>query len=535
MAIKAGREMPIEKGACTVRIKTVVGSMAAVMMVGFSANQANAQFLRHGISVQKGCDGPFCVGDTTSCTFLVSYNDDYGDTTMIMEAYDQLDTDGDGTFETRIPAAGNLPIIEAGGNTTCTVGGSLPCNLGPADPGAGLEAGFVIFQQNEYVIGPNDVSPLEDQGHVIWQDQCDAPGTSNCSTAVNDAAAPAATMFPTCNDDDACTNDSCDGGVCSFESVCLDPNYDCDDSNVCTEDVCDDTLDGCCAHNPIPCEERACYTNTGCDPASGCQYEPVTCDDGDPCTEDSCNPDTGACDFVVIDPPPIGCGLACRVTGGGVDTFDRLSYGQSKKGDASLAEGVSDDGGNANRYTMGGQAGAPTAEQPQPYGEWTHHNQRGHNGRFVFHAGTASAPPMTEIDLIECSDAGWCVQARPAPAKQIDFQGIGTFKNLDNKAEMSFQDIAPDASFVADETLHWFSVHIEDLGEPGHGGAVEPPAAFCPLEGSAGALADCGCPDFYEIRIHATADPSSPMVYHVYGYITGGNLQIHPPILRSTR
>jgi len=299
------------KGACAVRIKTVVGVMAAVMLVGFSANQAMAQ--RHGISVQKGCDGPLCIGDTTNCTFLVSHNDGYGDTTMIMEAYDQLDTDGDGTFETRIPASGNLPIMEVGGNTTCTVGGSLPCNLGPQDLGAGLEPGFVIFQQNEYVVGPNDVSPLQDQAHVIWKDLCDAPGTSNCSTAVNDANAPAATMFPICNDDDACTNDSCDGGECSFESVCADPNYDCDDSNVCTADLCDDTMDGCCAHEDIPCEARACYNNTGCDPTDGCQYEsvctdPTYCDDSNVCTADSCDEGVdGCCNHEDIPCEPRAC------------------------------------------------------------------------------------------------------------------------------------------------------------------------------------------------------------------------------------
>jgi len=246
-------------------------------------------------------------------------------------------------------------------------------------------------------------------------------------------------------------------------------------------------------------------------------------------------PETGDCENIVIDPPPIGCGLACRVTGGGVDTFGlNLSRGQLNKYDATYAEGEdAHQPGGVNRYTMGGQAGAPTAEQPQPYGEWTHHNQRGASGKFVFHAGTASAPPPTEIDLIECSDAGWCVQARPAPAKQIDFEGIGAFKNLDQKAESSFLDAAPDGTFIAGKTFHWFSVHIEDLGEPGQGGKVDPPSDICPPEGSAGALAECDCPDFYEITIHANMDPSSAVIYHVYGYITGGNLQIHPPILRG--
>ena len=206
------------------------------------------------------------------------------------------------------------------------------------------------------------------------------------------------------------------------------------------------------------------------------------------------------------------------MTGGGVDTTNTWD-GSEAKGNHWKDSGV-------DRYTFGGQAGAPTGAQPQPYGEWTHHQQRGPSGNFVFHAGTASAPPGTEIDWIGCSDPGWCVQARPAPAKQIDFEGVGTFKNV-RRAPAHMDHV------VAGDTFHWFEVHIEDLGEPGKAGKVEPASENCPLGGSHGMLADCDCPDFYHIRIHATADPGSPVMYEVFGYITGGNLQIHPPVGES--
>lgn len=51
------------------------------------------------------------------------------------------------------------------------------------------------------------------------------------------------------------------------------------------------------------------------------------------------------------------------------------------------------------------------------------------------------------------------------------------------------------------------------------------------------ALADCDCPDFYRITIYdgvdaATLASSGPnktdVIYEVYGYVDGGNLQIHP-------
>lgn len=211
-------------------------------------------------------------------------------------------------------------------------------------------------------------------------------------------------------------------------------------------------------------------------------------------------------------PPP----LECRVTGGGVDV-------DSDMWDGSMAWGrFKKLNGDWERYTFGGQAGAPTASQPQPYGEWTHHNQSGASGSFVFHAGTASAPEETEIALIVCSDPPGCAPSGdpPSPCKQIDFEGVGTFKNI--------KDSPLEYCVVPGETLHWFEVHIEDLGEPGHNGRQNTPG-WCPDEGHAGSTADCACADFYRITIYE-GQFGGDVIYEVYGYITGGNLQMHHPI-----
>jgi hypothetical protein len=207
----------------------------------------------------------------------------------------------------------------------------------------------------------------------------------------------------------------------------------------------------------------------------------------------------------------------CRVTGGGNDMESPWPW------DQTFAEGKHRnlDGNGLDRYTFGGQAGAPTANQPQPYGEWTHRQHNGPSGKFTFHAGTASAPDGTEIDLIFCRDFNNCLPARPAPAKQIDFEGVGSFKNIHGPGPVK------DAGAKPGKTLHWFEVHIEDLGEPGN---KEDAGADCPAEGSAGSIADCGCADFYEISIHKTSNPASDIIYWVRGYLKGGNLQIHPPI-----
>lgn len=203
--------------------------------------------------------------------------------------------------------------------------------------------------------------------------------------------------------------------------------------------------------------------------------------------------------------------LGCRVTGGLVDQSGNCVNCPS--GSSGL-----------NTFTAGGQAGANTALPPQPKGEWTHSNKKGPAGSFTFHAGTASAPAGTEIDWIECMDPDNCVPARTAPAKQIDFGGVGTFKNMKNNCPPILKN--------NEEGLHYFEVNIDDLGEPGKGGKQDPPGELCPPNGFGlygdEELAECDCPDFYRITIYAGSTKDSEIIYEASGYIKGGNFQIHP-------
>lgn len=284
--------------------------------------------------------------------------------------------------------------------------------------------------------------------------------------------------------------------------------------------------------------------------------------------------------------------MACRVTGGGNDTSGVLTNedGSTAPGwdgstaaastPGSLVEVPVGKGGKTKlvetagyEYTFGGQAGANTAKQPQPKGEWEHNNHVGPEGlQFAFHGGTASGGPGTEIDEIICTDEGWCEQARPAPNKQIDFVGIGEFSNFQiddatyaGDGVNTFPGIGdvvvgsggckpgngPDACNnnpgPETGTYHWFQVHIEDLGEPGN---KPEEGAVCPEDGSGNNpfaeppvvdnVADCGCADFYRITIYKGFDPvlvdgevtgvinKTDKIYEVWGYLDGGNFQIHP-------
>jgi hypothetical protein len=220
---------------------------------------------------------------------------------------------------------------------------------------------------------------------------------------------------------------------------------------------------------------------------------------------------------------------ACRMTGGGVTVDGEIVFGET---DSTLAAAI--DG--KNRYTFGGQVGAPTASQPQPSGEWTHHQFQGPAGDFVFRAGTASAPKDTFVSAVTCSDPGFCHPARPAPFKQLDWQGIGSFRNAKGS-------IASLVNAENDKTpgysRHYVRVHIEDLGEPGPGGK-QPKSGNCPhiigdivgdpATNPGAALVCSACADVYQIEIHATDDPNSAVIYEVGGFIDNGNLQIHPAI-----
>jgi hypothetical protein len=287
--------------------------------------------------------------------------------------------------------------------------------------------------------------------------------------------------------------------------------------------------------------------------------------------------DDGWQDIIIEVPVPVE-ELGCRFTGGGVDTDGNWDH-MLESGEM-IRNGTGHLPDNIDRYQFGGQAGANTGQPPQPKGEWQHHQQKGPSGAFLFHGGTASAADGTEIVEIRCSDPGFCFPARPAPAKQLDFDGIGTFSHLPGnvkwfgldqtgRAEVPFAVNARKESNRNVFTFHWFEVNIDDAGEPGrdNSGASDPD--ICPGRGfgekSAGVfvpdpvtdpdatvllpateLADCRCPDFYRITIYngvdndqvtylpdGSIDPASldrtNVIYEVFGFVDGGNLQIHPP------
>lgn len=112
----------------------------------------------------------------------------------------------------------------------------------------------------------------------------DVGGNNNAQCASNDD----------CNDNIACTIDSCDRGWCVFT-----PDHgECsnNDNNPCTEAHCIPGT-GCrtdAVANGTTCTSGKCYTSAVCQDGN-CQTSGfVNCDDGNPCTADFCD-DTNGC------------------------------------------------------------------------------------------------------------------------------------------------------------------------------------------------------------------------------------------------
>ena len=162
----------------------------------------------------------------------------------------------------------------------------------------------------------------------------------------------------TCNDNNHCTNDSCDpqngcvftnnnkscedGEICTENDHCEDGACasgfpkDCDDKNSCTNDYCKsgevtcggydaiacpgaDTVGGPgpgCNHEPIMESESCdtpCIKNGICSSGKCSEGTPVDCDDKNPCTQDSCDSLKGCVNKVAIEcgPDEKCCGESC--------------------------------------------------------------------------------------------------------------------------------------------------------------------------------------------------------------------------------
>ena len=157
----------------------------------------------------------------------------------------------------------------------------------------------------------NNTKPCVDGDACTLGDTCDGKGLCKGTSALN------------CNDNNPCTDDSCDktagckiannvatcddSKYCTEKDTCKDGKCqnvvprNCDDANVCTNDSCDEAGKKCAnAANAAACEDGAKCTGPDVCKDSKCTAGPTkVCDDGNPCTADSCDALTGNCKYAL--------------------------------------------------------------------------------------------------------------------------------------------------------------------------------------------------------------------------------------------
>ncbi|GEM_PF-2820035 len=139
-----------------------------------------------------------------------------------------------------------------------------------------------------------------DDGNVCTDDSC--LKTKGCIKAANTAACDDANVCTlkdtckdmackpgaakSCNDNDVCTEDSCNATTgCTFKA---DNGGACDDGNKCTISTCAGGI--CKSGAPVPCGDKKPCTADACDPSTGCFHvalSDVPCSNG-PCKNTRC-------------------------------------------------------------------------------------------------------------------------------------------------------------------------------------------------------------------------------------------------------
>jgi len=166
-------------------IPRFLGFLCVFLVSTVFSVQALAQ--EHGVGVGKACPTATKVGDTAMCTLSVTNEDDFGDTLEVIEFWDVVDPDGNDGGPIRVPATGNLPIIEVGA-ATCTsvpvdpdlapIGLDFPCII---DGVVGPDLGGFVRVASVWTVPAGATDPVVDQGNVIVVDGCNLQPIG-CST-----------------------------------------------------------------------------------------------------------------------------------------------------------------------------------------------------------------------------------------------------------------------------------------------------------------------------------------------------------------
>lgn len=168
------------------------------------------------------------------------------------------------------------------------------------------QSGFYLLDDLHFVpvascTGATDKTACEDSSVCTLGDSCRA---GVCGSTIN------------CNDNNVCTDDSCnavtgcvqvpnlascqDGNACTTADHCAGgtclpgvPTV-CNDSNVCTNDTCNPATGCVFTNNTAPCSDNSvCTSGDVCANGSCVPGPTISCDDSSSCTQDTCDATAG--------------------------------------------------------------------------------------------------------------------------------------------------------------------------------------------------------------------------------------------------
>lgn len=173
------------------------------------------------------------------------------------------------------------------------------------------------FQGGTVSIPQIGLKPVQPVGTPGSYDPADQTGSLFNAFVVRKIAS-ACSSAASCNDNNPCTTDDCQQGVCvnTPAAGCCQSAAECDDGDPCTADSCSghacqhSTVTGCCK-DASQCDDGTACTEDSCD-ANVCQHKALAaccakdsdCADTNGCTIDTCESSTGTC---VNEPAANGC------------------------------------------------------------------------------------------------------------------------------------------------------------------------------------------------------------------------------------
>jgi len=156
-----------------------------------------------------------------------------------------------------------------------------PCKTYGCDPATGCTEVDKCVQTTDKCKIPSCSST----GCIDTVVQCTPPDacyTGTCDSSTGNCAYQAMK----CDDNNACTTDSCENGQCKHVTL------DCTDNDACTVNSC---VNGACTTTPLPCDDSVACTLDSCDPITGCKHTPDNsfCSSPDPCVTLTCHATKG--------------------------------------------------------------------------------------------------------------------------------------------------------------------------------------------------------------------------------------------------